>query len=55
MQRTDIAIPILPSRSLQKTLDFYRRLGFVGDVHPHGNYAILNAAPSKSISSDIPT
>ncbi len=41
MQLTDIAIPILPSRSLSVTLDFYRRLGFEGDVHPHGNYAIL--------------
>lgn len=38
---TDLAIPILPSRSLPDTLDFYRRLGFAGDVHPHGNYAIL--------------
>ncbi len=42
MQLTDIAIPILPSRSLSATLDFYRRLGFEGEVHPHGNYAILN-------------
>lgn len=41
MQPADIAIPILPSRSLSATLDFYRRLGFQGDVHPHGNYAIL--------------
>ncbi len=37
----DTAIPILPCRSLPATVDFYRRLGFEGDLHPHGNYAIL--------------
>ncbi len=41
MQQSDIAIPILPSRSLNDTLAFYRRLGFEGGIHSHGNYAIL--------------
>ncbi|MDX1964819.1 MAG: VOC family protein [Pirellulales bacterium] len=37
----DLAIPTLPCRSLDQTLAFYRRLGFSGDIHPHGDYAIL--------------
>ena len=37
----DLAIPILPSRSLADTVAFYRRLGFEGDVHEFGDYAIL--------------
>jgi catechol 2,3-dioxygenase-like lactoylglutathione lyase family enzyme len=41
MQQNDIAIPILPSRSLNDTLAFYRRLGFEGKIHSHGDYAIL--------------
>ena len=41
MQQDDIAIPILPSRSLSDTLTFYRQLGFDGFVHSHGDYAIL--------------
>jgi catechol 2,3-dioxygenase-like lactoylglutathione lyase family enzyme len=41
MQQVDIAIPILPSRSLTDTLMFYRRLGFDGVVHQHGDYAII--------------
>lgn len=41
MQQSDIAIPILPSRSLNDTLSFYRRLGFDGKVHDHGDYAIV--------------
>ena len=41
MQLHDIAIPILPSRSLDDTLAFYRRLGFEGGIHSHGDYAIL--------------
>jgi catechol 2,3-dioxygenase-like lactoylglutathione lyase family enzyme len=41
MQQSDIAIPILPSRALNETLAFYRRLGFEGRVHSHGDYAIL--------------
>ena len=35
------AIPILTSRSLPDTVSFYGGLGFEGDVHPHGDYAIL--------------
>jgi len=41
MQQHDIAIPILPSRSLSDTLAFYRRLGFDGVIHGHGDYAIV--------------
>jgi catechol 2,3-dioxygenase-like lactoylglutathione lyase family enzyme len=41
MQQHDMAIPILPSRSLSDTLTFYRRLGFAGEIHTHGDYAIL--------------
>lgn len=41
MQQNDIAIPILPSRSLSDTLAFFRRLGFEGEIHSHGDYAIL--------------
>jgi hypothetical protein len=39
--QVDVAIPVLPSRNLANTLDFYRRLGFDGFVHSHGGYAIL--------------
>lgn len=41
MQPPELAIPTLPSRSLEDTVAFYRRLGFEGNVHPHGGYAIL--------------
>lgn len=38
----DIAIPQLPSRSMARTLEFYRRLGFEGEiVSPGGDYAIV--------------
>ena len=40
-KRGDVAIPILPSRNLHDTLEFYRKLGFDGFVHSHGDYAIL--------------
>lgn len=40
MQSADIAIPILPGRSLLKTLEFYGRLGFEGEIIG-GSYAIL--------------
>ena len=36
----DLAIPTLPSRSLQATLDFYARLGFDGEIVGDA-YAIL--------------
>ena len=32
MQPYDLAIPILPSRSVQDTRDFYRQLGFDGKI-----------------------
>ena len=41
MQQYDIAIPTLPSRSVSETLAFYRRLGFDGEIHAFGGYAIL--------------
>ena len=42
MQQFDIAIPILPSRSVNDTLAFFRRLGFDGKIwgDPY-SYAIL--------------
>lgn len=42
MQQDDLAIPILPSRSVDDTLAFYRRLGFDGTIWgaPY-SYAIL--------------
>jgi hypothetical protein len=41
MKQDDIAIPVLPSRSLRDTLAFFRRLGFDGKIHDYGDYAIL--------------
>lgn len=38
--RGDRAIPILPSRSLDRTLAFYARLGFTGEIAGDG-YAIV--------------
>lgn len=32
MSLTDLAIPQLPSRSLERTLAFYHRLGFEGEI-----------------------
>lgn len=38
----DLAIPILPSRSVTDTVAFYKRLGFEGGAHEFdGGYAIL--------------
>ena len=42
MPPPDLAIPILPSRSVNDTLAFYRRLGFEGTISAFPfNYAIL--------------
>jgi catechol 2,3-dioxygenase-like lactoylglutathione lyase family enzyme len=42
MQAYDLAIPTLPMRSAQATVDFYRRLGFEGGPHPSSpDYVIL--------------
>ena len=42
MQQYDIAIPILPSRSVNGTLAFFRQLGFDGKICGAGDtYAIL--------------
>lgn len=41
MQDPDIAIPQLPTRSMDRTAAFYRRLGFAFEVvSPNGDYAI---------------
>ena len=43
MQPYDLAIPILPSRSIPATVAFYHRLGFQGGAHEfNGDYAILS-------------
>ena len=42
MQKFDLAIPMLPSRSVSDTLEFFRRLGFDGKICGDGDsYAIL--------------
>ena len=42
MKPTDLAIPILPSKSLPSTLAFYGRPGFEGEILGEGDaYAIL--------------
>ncbi|MBL9171455.1 MAG: VOC family protein [Verrucomicrobiales bacterium] len=42
MQTNDLAIPILPSRSVSDTLRFYRQFGFEGKLcGPGHSYAIL--------------
>lgn len=42
MTDRDLAIPILPSRSLPATLAFYAKLGFEGGIlGAHDDYAIL--------------
>jgi len=47
MQQNEIAIPILPSRSLSDTLSFFRRLGFEGEIHTHGDYAIIRRGTAE--------
>lgn len=43
MQPYDLAIPILPSRSIGNTVEFYRHLGFEGGAHEFDSgYAILS-------------
>ena len=42
MHSYDLAIPILPSRSIDATVAFYKRLGFEGGPHEYDSaYAIL--------------
>jgi catechol 2,3-dioxygenase-like lactoylglutathione lyase family enzyme len=42
MQTYDLAIPILPCRSVSATVAFYQRLGFEGGAHESNHeYAIL--------------
>ena len=47
MSPDDKAIPILPSRDLAATVAFYRKLGFEGGVHSHGDYAILTRGTAE--------
>jgi catechol 2,3-dioxygenase-like lactoylglutathione lyase family enzyme len=42
MNGQDLAIPQLPSRSIEKTLAFYARLGFEGEAVPGHDYAIVD-------------
>ena len=39
---TDYAVPIFPSRDLEETLAFYRRLGFAGVLIAEHSYVIVN-------------
>jgi catechol 2,3-dioxygenase-like lactoylglutathione lyase family enzyme len=41
MKHADLAIPLLPSRSIDRTVAFYRRLGFGGEAVPGHGYAIM--------------
>lgn len=41
MTQSDRSIPVLPSRSLTRTIAFYERLGFSGSLLAAGTYAIL--------------
>ncbi len=42
MEEVDLAIPILPCRSIGATTEFYRRLGFEGGPHEaNSDYAIF--------------
>ncbi len=42
MQAIDKSIPVLPSRSLPRTIAFYERLGFAGRLLASDTYAILS-------------
>jgi catechol 2,3-dioxygenase-like lactoylglutathione lyase family enzyme len=42
MAAADKSIPVLPSRSLPRTIKFYERLGFTGTLLASDTYAILN-------------
>ena len=42
MQQSDLAIPTLPSRSIDATVEFYKQLGFEGGKHEfNSSYAIM--------------
>jgi hypothetical protein len=48
MQNYDLAIPILPSRSIADTVAFYQRLGFEGGANKFdSSYAILRSGSSR--------
>ena len=41
MQVYDLAIPILPSRSIVETAGFYKRLGFEGGPHEYKHTYVI--------------
>lgn len=46
LDSADVAIPVLPCRSIAATVAFYRRLGFEGGAHAADpRYAILHRGP----------
>jgi catechol 2,3-dioxygenase-like lactoylglutathione lyase family enzyme len=48
MQPFDLAIPILPSRSIGDTVAFYKRIGFEGGAHEFDSgYAILKRGTAE--------
>jgi hypothetical protein len=52
---TEYAVPILPSRNLRETLEFYERLGFENRGMPpeEWDYMILGVAASSCTSSPL--
>ncbi len=45
MHDPDKSIPVLPSRSLHRTVAFYEKLGFSGELLADDTYAILTRGP----------
>ena len=45
MNDTDKSIPVMPSRSLHRTVAFYGKLGFAGELLAQDTYAILTRGP----------
>ena len=54
MQTDDLAIPVLPSRSVGDAVAFYRQLGFEGEVHSWGGYAIVRRGSIELHFSEMP-
>jgi len=44
VQQVDLAIPTLPSRSIDATVAFYKRLGFEGGAHQFNNACVSSLA-----------
>lgn len=48
MQHSDLAIPILPSRSIDATVAFYKALGFAGGAHDFDHsYAVMRRGSAE--------